>query len=370
MDLPHPNLVRKLQRSLYGLKHASRQWNTKLTDILLSTSYTQAKAGHSLFTKTSSAGFIVILVYADDFVLGEIDLEEINQLKALLNVRFSIKVLGVSKYFLGFEVARNAQGISLCQRKYVLDVIQDADLLGVKPYNTPMQPHLQLYMTLGTLISDPTAYRRLIGILLYLTHSKSEIVYAVSKLSQFLDTPTDKHMLGGFHVLRFLKNNPGQGLFFSSSSNLCIKGFFYSYWEAFPDARRSTTGICFFLEKSFISWKSKKQTVVSLSSLEVEYRALAHATCEGIRLLSLLDNFNIPHQSPIIIYYDNKYAMHIVVNPVFHERTKYIEIDCHVMRDKVLAGVVHLMYVTSKEKVVDILNKSLHSSPFYNLKSS
>lgn len=96
MDLPHLNLVRKLQRSLYGLKHASRQWNTKLTDTLLSTSYTQSKVGHSLFTKTSSAGFIVILVYADDFVLGEIDLEETNQLKALLNVRFSIKVLGVS----------------------------------------------------------------------------------------------------------------------------------------------------------------------------------------------------------------------------------------------------------------------------------
>ncbi|MCI22273.1 copia protein [Trifolium medium] len=118
-------------------------------------------------------------------------------------------------------------------------------------------------------------------------------------------------MLAGLHVLKFLKNHPGQGLFFSSSSSLNLKGYSDSDWGACPDTMRSTTGICFFLGTSLISWKSKKQTVVSRSSSEAEYRALAQATCEGQWLLYLLKDFHINHASPIIIYRDNKSAIHI-----------------------------------------------------------
>ncbi|MCI05693.1 retrovirus-related pol polyprotein from transposon TNT 1-94, partial [Trifolium medium] len=156
LNLPSPNLVCKLQRSLYGLKQASRQWNTKLTEILNSSGYIQSKSDYSLFTKQRSSGFTVILVYVDDLVLGGTDAEEINHIKALLDTKFSIKDLGLLKYFLGFEVARSKQGISLCQRKYTLDLIKDAGLLGAKPCNTPMQPQLQLHTASGDPISDPT----------------------------------------------------------------------------------------------------------------------------------------------------------------------------------------------------------------------
>ncbi|MCH82631.1 retrovirus-related Pol polyprotein from transposon TNT 1-94, partial [Trifolium medium] len=177
LDLPHPDLVCKLQRSLYGLKQASRQWNTKLTDTLISSGYIQSKSDYSLFTKQSHSGFTVVLVYVDDLVLGGTDMNEITTLKNLLNDKFSIKDLGVLKYFLGFEVDRTSKGISLCQRKYTLDLLTDAGLLGAKPCTTPMQPHLQLHKTSDTSLSDPTAYRRLIGRLLYLTHSRPEISY-------------------------------------------------------------------------------------------------------------------------------------------------------------------------------------------------
>jgi hypothetical protein len=257
----------------------------------------------------------------------------------------------------------------LCQRKYNLDLLQDAGLLSSKPCPTPMQPQLHLHKTSGEPLSESTTYRRLIGRILYLTHSRPEIAYAVSKLSQFLDAPTTEHMLAGLHVLKYLKNNPGQGLFFSSSSSLTLKGFSDSDWGACQDTRRSTTGFCFFLDTSLISWKSKKQSVVSRSSSEAEYRALAQATCEGQWLLYLLKDFHILHPSPIILYCDNKSALHIAANPVFHERTKHIEMDCHVVRDKVQEGVIHLLPVSSKEQVADILTKPLHPGPFNNLQS-
>lgn len=293
-------------------------------------------------------------MYVDDLVLGGTDTIEIQQIKTLLDKKFSIKDLGTLKYFLGFEVARSQTGITLCQRKYTLDLIQDAGLLSSKPYPTPMQPQLQLHKTSGEPLYESTTYRRLIGRLLYLTHSRPEITYSVSKLSQFLDAPTTEHMLAGLHVLKFLKNNPGQGLFFSSSSPLTLKGFSDSDWGACQDTRRSTTGFCFFLGKSLISWKSKKQYVVSRSSSEAEHRALAQATCEGQWLLYLLKDFHISHPSPIILYCDNKSALHIAANPVFHERTKHIEMDCHVVRYKVQEGIIHLLPVSLKEQVADI----------------
>lgn len=224
----------------------------------------------------------------DDLILGGTDLKKIKQRKILLNDKSNIKGLRVLNYFLDFEVARTKNGISLCQRKYSLDLIHDESLIGAKPCNTSMQPHLQIHKTP---LSEPTTYKGLIDILLYHTHSMHEITYAVRKPCQFLDASTDKHILVGLHVLRYLKNNPRQGLFFSSSSTPCLKDFFDSDWGACPDTRRSTTGICFFLSKSLINYKSKKLAVVSQSSSDTEYRALTHAICKGQWFFYLLNKF-------------------------------------------------------------------------------
>lgn len=143
---------------------------------------------------------------------------------------------------------------------------------GEKPCNTPMQPHLQLHIESGTPLSDPTTYMILIGRLMWLTHSRPKISYVVSKLSQFLSSLTDEHKLSELHVLKYLKGNPYNGLVFSSSVELKLKGFYNSDWGACPEKRRFTTGFCFFLGKSFISWKSKK---VSRASSKAEYWALA-----------------------------------------------------------------------------------------------
>ena len=249
----NPALVCKLQRSLYGLKQASRQWNAKLTSTLLDSGFQQSKADYFLFTKRSPTGLTIVLVYVDDLVLIGTDLVEIQQLKQSLDAKFGIKDLGILKYFLGFEVARSTLGIVLHQRKYCLDLLQDTGLLAAKPCSLPMDPTLKLHKASGVPLSDSTVYRRLIGNLLYLTHTRPDICYVVGKLSQYLQSPINIHMQAAHHVLRYLKGTAGIGLFFSSSASISIIGFSDSDWGACLDTRRSILGICFFLGTSLIS---------------------------------------------------------------------------------------------------------------------
>lgn len=237
LTVPDPTLVCKLQKSLYGLKQASRQWNAKLTDTLVHLGFTQSRADYSLFTKKTSTGFTAILVYVDDLVITGNDLTEIQHVKDSLHHKFSIKDIGELQYFLGFEVAKSTSGIALYQRKYSLDLLQDTGLLGCKPYATPMDPKLKLSKDVGTRLIDPSSYRRLIGRLLYLTHTSPDICFAVSRLSQFLEAPTDLHNQAAHRVLRYIKNAPGAGIFFPSDSVICLRGFTDSDWGACLDSR-------------------------------------------------------------------------------------------------------------------------------------
>uniref|UniRef100_A0A2N9HDB5 Reverse transcriptase Ty1/copia-type domain-containing protein n=1 Tax=Fagus sylvatica TaxID=28930 RepID=A0A2N9HDB5_FAGSY len=259
-----PNQVCKLTKSLYGLKQASRQWFAKFSSTILQHGFIQSKSDYSLFTRSHGSSFLALLVYVDDILIASNDMESVTKLKKSLDAEFKLKDLGNLKYFLGLEVARSSKGISLCQRKYALEILSDSGMLGSKPVQTPMEQNLKLSETDGTLLDDPSVYRRLVGRLLYLTVTRPDLSYSVQKLT-------------AHRVLRYIKGSPGQGLFFSASSNLHLKSFSDSDWAGCPDTRRSITGYCVFLGDSLISWKSKKQHTVSRSSAEAEYRAMAAA---------------------------------------------------------------------------------------------
>ncbi|XP_019059491.1 PREDICTED: uncharacterized protein LOC109117164 [Tarenaya hassleriana] len=364
-----PNVVCKLRKSVYGLRQASRQWYFTFANVLLAHGFVQSPSDHTMFVKKSDNSFVAMLVYVDDIVIASNDPLAVDNLKTLLQKNFHIKDLGELKYFLGLEVARSKLGIVVNQRKYCLDLIADSGFLACKPVSTPLDPGVKLSKDSGECLSDITGYRRLIGRLLYLTITRPDIAYVVHKLSQFLSCPTATHLAAAQRVVRYLKSNPGQGLFYFVDSALCLNVFADADWASCPDSRRSTSGFCVFMGDSFISWKAKKQTTVSRSSTEAEYRSLANATCELIWLHNLLADLHISLSGPAKLFFDNQSAIHIATNPVFHERTKHIEIDCHLVRDKLKAGFLKLMHVHAANQFADIFTKALQPTIFSSLLS-
>ena len=367
--VPNSQMVCRLQRSLYGLKQASRQWFTKLSGLLTSLGFEKSHSDHSLFLRFTGSITTVLLVYVDDIILTGNSESEIQDVIKLLDQAFKIKDLGNLKYFLGLEIARSSSGIHLCQRKYTLDILSDSGMLGCRPNVTPMDYSTKLQATAGTPLSTEasSSYRRLIGRLIYLTNTRPDITYAVQQLSQYMSNPTSVHQQAAYRILRYLKGTPGSGIFLSATGTPQLRAFSDSDWAGCQDSRKSTTDFVIYLGSSLVSWQSKKQSTVSRSSSEAEYRAMATTTCELQWLTYLLQDFRHNFTKPATIYCDNQSAIQIATNPVFHERTKHIEIDCHIVRQKVTSGLLKLLPVPSSLQLADIFTKALPPTIFQNL---
>ncbi|RVW64783.1 Retrovirus-related Pol polyprotein from transposon TNT 1-94 [Vitis vinifera] len=323
-------LVCRLRRSLYGLKQSPRAWFSRFSSVVQEFGMLRSTADHSVFYHHNSLGqCIYLVVYVDDIVITGSDQDGIQKLKQHLFTHFQTKDLGKLKYFLGIEIAQSSSGVVLSQRKYALDILEETGMLDCKPVDTPMDPNVKLVPGQGEPLGDPGRYRRLVGKLNYLTITRPDISFPAKV--------------------------------YCTRTEVILKLFGYTDadWAGSPTDRRSTSGYCVFIGGNLISWKSKKQDVVARSSAEAEYRAMALATCELIWLRHLLQELRFGKDEQMKLICDNQAALHIASNPVFHERTKHIEVDCHFIREKIASGCVTTSFVNSNDQLANIFTKSL-----------
>lgn len=217
--------VCRLQKSLYGLRQAPRNWFSKLAHSLRIFGFNQSKADYSLFSYTKGQVQIHVLIYVDDLIVAGNDSVAISKFKGYLDTCFHMKDLGHLRYFLGIEIVRNDSGLFLSQRKYTLDILFEAGLLAAKPSEFPMEQQHRLAQTESSDYTDPEQYRRLIGRLIYLTITRPEISYFVQTLSQFMQTPKHDHWTAAIRLLHYLKASPGKGLLLSSDSQLQLNAY-------------------------------------------------------------------------------------------------------------------------------------------------
>ncbi|XP_070014867.1 secreted RxLR effector protein 161-like [Nicotiana sylvestris] len=225
-----------------------------------------------------------------------------------------------------------------------------------------MDPNVKLVPGQGEPLNDPGRYRRLVGKLNYLTITRSDISFAVSVVSQFLRAPCKDHWNAVIRILRYIKKAPGQGLLNEDKGHTDIVGYSDADWAGSPSDRRSTFGYCIIIGGNLISWKSKKQYVVVRSSAEAEYRAMTLATCELIWLKQLLQELKCVEFKQMELICDNQAALHIASNPIFHERTKHIEVDCHFIRLKIESECIATSFVGSNDQLAYVLTKSLRGA--------
>ena len=242
-----------------------------------------------------------------------------------------------------------------------------------KGIDTPMSTGSKLQKIvqgeLGYYLEDPTHYRRIVRGMQYLILTRLEIAFAVNKLNQYVAAPTLQHLMACKRVLRYLKATQDYGLKFFREGSLTLTGFTDADWACDLDDRKSVGAYCIYLGNNLISWSSKKQSMITRSSSESEYRALASASVELTWLQSLFYELGISCTEKPIIWCDNVSATELVKNPVYHSRTKHIEIDMHFIRNKVLASELTIHYVPSEEQIADIMTKPLSFVRFNYLMS-
>jgi hypothetical protein len=352
------NQVCRLRRALYGLKQAPRAWFAKFSFVVAQQGFTPSSYDSALFIRHTSTGITLILLYVDDMIITGDDTASICDLQKFLSQQFEMKDLGTLSYFLGLEVTSSSDGYYLSQAKYASDLLSKAGLTDSKTVSTPLELNVKLNTTDGEPLSDATLYRQLVGSLIYLTVTRPDLAYAVHLVSQFMSAPRSTHYAAVLRILRYIKGTLFHGLHFSAQSSLELRAYADADWAGDPTDRRSTTGYCFLLGSSLISWRSKKQSVVARSSTEAEYRALADATSELLWLRWLLADMGAPQTTSTPIHCDNRSAIHIAHNDVFHERTKHIEIDCHFIRHHLQQSALHLLSVSSEDQLADVFTKS------------
>ena len=365
------HLVCKLKRSIYGLKQSPRCWNTVLDDQLKNMGFVQSASDPCVY-KDSGGEMFLVGVYVDDIILAGKSDKRIKEVKRALAAKFDIKDMGRLHYFLGMKILQDERtgSVWIGQPAYVESVLKKFGMDNSKPVSTPIDPSTKLTKATDDEQSvDQHLYQSAIGSLLYLSGgTRPDITFSVSNLAKFSAKSSKHHWAAIKRVMRYLKGTINFGILYTKQESKDFVAYSDADWAGDFDDRKSTSGYLFQISGGAVSWRSKKQSSVALSTAEAEYIALASTAQEAVWLRQLTTELGGGSTKATTIFEDNQAAISMSKNPQFHGRAKHISIKYQFIREQVSDGTVTLKYCPTQNMVADMLTKGLHRDQFTKLR--
>jgi len=364
-------LVCKLKKSLYGLKQSPRCWNATFREYLNSVGFKESSADPCVFIRKGKY-LSIIAVYVDDLILITETPDEMYNIKSALASRFKMKDMGQLHYCLGVNIVVEGSKIKLSQKQYIQMLLMKYRMIDANPVSTPIDQNVKLVKDDGH--SKPVNsvhYQSMVGSLLYAAMAtRPDIAHAVSVVSKFSASPTTAHMTAVKRILVYLKGTLNLSLQYSAGD---IQSKLTGYSDADfanDETRHSTTGNVFIMSNGAISWLSKKQTTVALSTTEAEYVALSSAAQEAVCLRSLLNDLHVDISKPTLIYEDNQSAIAVAMSQnTVQKRRKHIDVRHHFIQEAIQNGTICVQYCPTDYMVADILTKPLTRGQFETLRT-
>ncbi|KAK1431599.1 hypothetical protein QVD17_08069 [Tagetes erecta] len=323
----------------------------------------------SVYRKYKNSNLLIIALYVDDLFVTGTSLSIINEFKNGMSNKFEMTDLGRLTYYLGIEVSQSNSGITIKQEKYALKILKEACMETCNLAHAPMEQGLKLCKAEGEKSINATSYRKFVGCLRYLLHTRPDIAYAVGVVSRYMQDPKESHGLAVKHILRYLKGTASYGLRYERAGDKRLVGYSDSSHNVDPDDGRSTTGHIFYFGSSPITWCSQKQDTVALSSCEAEFMAATAAACQAVWLQDLLSEVTGWNKERVLIRVDNSSAIALTKNPVFHGRSKHIHTRFHFISECVEDDKVEVEHVSGDKQKADILTKPLGRIKFKEMRS-
>lgn len=355
------NNVCKLNRSIYGLKQAGRQWNIKLDNALQKFKLNKSKNDPCIYFNNSLT--MVIAIYVDDFLIFYKKTDELNELRTYLHTTFRMKDIGDANSCIGIKIEKQANYIELHQCDYVQYILERFGMTECKPIKTPTEINLKLTtenITVENSLVGVVPYQEVVGSLLYLAQAtRPDIAFAVNYVSRFNTNHSNEHWKAVKRILRYLKGTMNYRLRYSMNNDKNFVAYSDSDWGSDVTDRKSCTGFAIILSNAAVSWSSKKQPIIALSSTEAEYIAISSTTKEIIWLKQLYDEINTKKAGTINLFCDNQSAVKLTQNDAFRPRTKHIEIRFHHTREKILDKTIKMLEISTHDMIADALTKAV-----------
>ena len=367
-----PGTFCHLRKSLYGLRQAPRAWHTRLKQELEEAGYQASEADPGLFVLRNKTHTVYVLVYVDDLALAAPSHADLDGIKAALSRAFDVRDLGDATWFLGMKIERDrdAGTVKLSQPTMTNDLVTKHGLSDARTKTTPLSNALKLSKLDGELLQgqDKHNYSEVVGSLLYLSVcTRPDIAQAVGALTRFMSCPTTVHWQAAMGVLRYLAGTPDLGITFTSSAGPDsgeLQGYCDADYAGDIDSRRSTTGYVFVLNGGAISWSSRLQHTVAVSTAEAEYMAAAHAVKEALWLRKLLADFGKGGGKAVQLWCDNQAALKLLKHPIASNRSKHIDVIYHFARERVARGEVAFSFCPTDRMIADCLTKAVAEQQF------